>query len=219
MNIKGAIFDLDGTLLDTLESIAKSGNEMLQCFGYPAVATAQYGRFAGDGADMLVARALRYSGDASLSHLEEAKKRYREFFRTFYHYRVRPYEGIPALLEALDQQAVLLGVCTNKPHEHAVKLVQESFRENLFTHVFGQNEGFPQKPDPKALLRIIEKWNIRPEECVYLGDSDVDMQTGKGANCRTVGVLWGFREKEELLANGDDHVIAHPMDLIPLLKG
>ncbi len=217
--IKGAIFDLDGTLLNTLESIAKAGNEMLGSFGFSPAPMKQYGVFAGDGADVLVERALRYSGDTELSLLEEAKQRYREFFREFCSYRVTPYEGIVPLLEELTNNNIRLAICTNKPHENAVRLIKEYFGDNRFTAVLGQREGFPKKPDPTGIATILSQWGISPEECVYLGDSDVDMKTGNNAGCLTVGVLWGFRDKEELLANGADHVIANPMDLIPLLKG
>ncbi|MBO5409489.1 MAG: HAD family hydrolase [Clostridia bacterium] len=217
--IKGAIFDLDGTLLDTLESIAKSGNEMLCSFGLAPAPVKQYGVFAGNGADVLVERALCYSTDNKLSLLEDAKRRYREFFREFCSYRVKPYEGIVPLLEKLKEKNIRLAVCTNKPHENAVRLIQEYFGDNVFTAVLGQREGFPKKPDPKGIFTILSQWDISPDECVYLGDSDVDMKTGKNAGCLTVGVLWGFRDKEELQANGADHVIAHPMDLISLLKG
>ena len=219
MKIKGAVFDLDGTLLDTLESIAKSGNEMLQSLGYPKIDPKLYGIFAGDGASILVERALRYSGDTALCYLEEAKKRYRECFNRFCSYHVQPYNGMLPLLESLKQKNLRLGVYTNKPHENAEKLVRQYFGETFFPYVFGQREGSPQKPDPAGLLRMAQEWGISPRECVYLGDTNVDMKTGKGANCLTVGVLWGFREKEELLRNGADHVIAQPMDLIPLLKG
>ncbi|MBQ7792280.1 MAG: HAD hydrolase-like protein, partial [Clostridia bacterium] len=132
---KGVIFDLDGTLLDTLESIAKSGNEMLKSFGLAPAPVSQYGVFAGDGADVLVERALRYRGENALSHLEEAKVRYRAFFREFCAYKVQPYEGILELLSQLKKQNILLAVYTNKPHENAARLVQEYFGKNLFTHV------------------------------------------------------------------------------------
>lgn len=216
--IKGAIFDLDGTLLNTLESIAKSGNEMLRFFGFPPAPVSQYGVFAGDGADVLVERALYYSGDTALSHLEEAKKKYKEIFRQFCAYQVQPYEGILELLTALSQRDIKLAVFTNKPHENALKLMKEYFPNHPFTHIFGQCDAYPRKPDPTGMLQIIKDWGISPQECVYLGDSDVDMKTGKGANCYTVGVLWGFRTKEELLSHGADRVISNPMELLNCLE-
>lgn len=217
--IKGAIFDLDGTLLATLESIAKSGNAMLNHFGYPEVAVEQYGVFAGNGADKLVERALIYSGDTELVHLREAITVYREYFGQFCSYQVKPYEGIAQMLSELVAKKIRLGVVTNKPHQNAVRLMKEYFGNDPFTHVLGQQDGLPQKPDSTGIFTVLKDWGIAPSECVYLGDSDVDMQTGNNAGCLTVGVLWGFRDEKELRENGAHHVISHPMDLLPLLKG
>ena len=216
--IKGAIFDLDGTLLATLDSIAKSGNEMLKHFGFPPAPKEQYGVFAGDGADVLVERALNYSGDTSLSHSEEAKRKYREYFREFCDYNVKPYDGISELLDGLCKKNIKLAVFTNKPHENAVKLMKKHFPSYPFTHIFGQCDAYPKKPDPTGMLQILNDWGISPGECVYLGDSNVDMKTGKRANCLTVGALWGFRTKEELLANGADRVISRPLELLDCLE-
>ena len=215
--IKGAIFDLDGTLLATLESIAKSGNTMLKHFGYPPVPVKQYGVFAGNGADKLVERALIYSGDTKLTHLEEAIRVYRECFGKYCSYQVMPYDGIMAMLSELIIKKIRLGVVTNKPHVNAVRLMNEYFGDTPFTHVIGQQDGLPQKPDPAGILSVLKDWDMEPSECVYLGDSDVDMQTGNNAGCLTVGVLWGFREKAELLENGAHHTIEHPMELLELL--
>ena len=214
--IQGVIFDLDGTLLATLESIAKSGNEMLKHFSLPEAPVPKYGSFAGDGADVLVERALRYAGDTTLSHLEEAKKIYRACFREFCAYRVEPYAGILEMLDGLCEKGIKLAVFTNKPHENAVKLMKEYFPKHPFTHVLGQCDAYPRKPDPEGIFQITKEWGVTPEECFYVGDSDVDMKTGKRANCLTVGVLWGFRTKEELLSNGADHVISHPAELLQL---
>ena len=101
----------------------------------------------------------------------------------------------------------------------AVRLMKEYFGDTPFTHVIGQQDGLPQKPDPAGIFSVLSDWGIAPSECVYLGDSDVDMQTGNNAGCMTVGVLWGFRDKQELDENGAHHTISHPMELLPLLKG
>ena len=216
--IKGAIFDLDGTLLATLESIAKAGNTMLKHFGYPPVPVKQYGIFAGNGADKLVERALIYSGDTKLVHLEEAIRVYRECFGEYCSYQVKPYDGIVRMLDELVAKKIHLGVVTNKPHVNAVRLMKEYFGNYPFTHVIGQQQGLPQKPDPAGIFGVLSDWGIAPSECVYLGDSDVDMQTGNNAGCLTVGVLWGFRDKKELDENGAHHTIENPLELLDLLK-
>lgn len=217
--IKGAIFDLDGTLLATLESIAKAGNTMLEKLGYPPIAAKQYGVFAGNGADKLVERAIIYSGDINLTKRDEAIRVYREVFKEYCSYQVKPYDGILDMLGELTSKKIRLAVVTNKPHVNAVRLMKEYFGEYSFTHVIGQQEGFPQKPDPAGIFSVLSDWGIAPSDCVYLGDSDVDMQTGNNAGCMTVGVLWGFRDKAELDENGAHHTISHPMELLSLLKG
>ncbi|MBE7018458.1 MAG: HAD family hydrolase [Ruminococcaceae bacterium] len=216
--IKGAIFDLDGTLLATLESIAKAGNTMLKHFGYPPVPVKQYGIFAGNGADKLVERALIYSGDTKLVHLEEAIRVYREIFGEYCSYQVKPYDGIVKMLDELVAKKIHLGVVTNKPHVSATRLMKEYFGNYPFTHVIGQQTGLPQKPDPAGIFTLLSDWGIAPSECVYLGDSDVDMQTGNNAGCLTIGVLWGFRDKGELDENGAHHTIENPLELLDLLK-
>ena len=216
--IKGAIFDLDGTLLATLESIAKAGNTMLKHFGYPPVPVKQYGIFAGNGADKLVERALIYSGDTKLVHLEEAIRVYREIFGEYCSYQVKPYDGIVKMLDELVAKKIHLGVVTNKPHVSATRLMKEYFGNYPFTHVIGQQTGLPQKPDPAGIFTLLSDWGIAPSECVYLGGSDVDMQTGNNAGCLTIGVLWGFRDKGELDENGAHHTIENPLELLDLLK-
>ena len=216
--IKGAIFDLDGTLLATLESIAKAGNTMLEKLGYPPVPVKEYGVFAGNGADKLVERALLYSGDTRLTRLHEAIRVYRDIFKEVCNYQVKPYDGICELLKELTNQKIRLGVVTNKPHVNAVRLMKEYFGEFPFTHVIGQQTGLPQKPNPAGILSVLSDWEIEPSECVYLGDSDVDMQTGNHAGCLTVGVLWGFRDRKELEENGAHHTISYPLELLDLLK-
>lgn len=213
---KGVIFDLDGTLLDTLESIAKSGNEMLRHYGFLPAPVARYGIYAGDGADVLVERALREAGDVTLSFYEEARKLYRECFHRFCSYEVKPYEGILPMLSALLEHQIPLAVYTNKPHENAVRLVEEYFGANTFTHILGQSPDRPRKPDPAGIFEITKDWGVSPKDCLYLGDTDVDMQTGTAAGCVTVGVLWGFREEKELLDHGARLLAHHPLEILPM---
>ena len=122
------------------------------------------------------------------------------------------------MLNELVNKNIRLGVVTNKPHVNAVRLMEEYFGEYPFTKIIGQQEGFPQKPDPAGIFTVLSDWGISPSECVYLGDSDVDMQTGNNAGCLTVGVLWGFRDKKELAEHGAHHTIETPMDLLSLLN-
>lgn len=214
---KAVIFDLDGTILDTLDSIWKCGNMMLAELGFAPAPREQYGYFAGNGADKLVERALRYSGDDSLAHFDEGKRIYRLYFRQYCDYNVCPYDGMLSLLDELCGKGIRLAVCTNKPHEEAVRLVKKHFGDR-FSSVLGQRDDFPRKPDPKGIHVILNEWGMKADECIYIGDSDVDMFTGKAAGVFTIGALWGFRTREELASAGADALAEHPKEILLHLK-
>lgn len=231
--IRGVIFDLDGTLADTLESIAYCTNRALSDFGFAAIGTERFKRFVGDGARMQVARALRAAGDTEGAerlpcpdsdgfwtapvHLETVYDRYMRYFEKDCMYRVVPYAGILELLKKLRERGILTAVCSNKPHPNTQKVLADLFPGYAFDAVQGQEEGLPRKPAPDGVWRILEKLSLKREETLYVGDSGVDMDTGAAAGLRTVGVLWGFREKEELLAHRADALIAEPMQLLSLI--
>ncbi len=215
---KACIFDLDGTLTDTLESLTYSVNATLAELNLPEITSEQCKSFVGSGARFLIERALQASGDAELVHIEEAMSVYGRIFKTNCTYHVAPYEGIVDMLKALKEEGVKLAVLSNKPHLQTVDVVASFFEDGTFTHVQGQQEGIPRKPDPTAACMIAEKLGVNPDECVYIGDSDVDMQTGNAAGMETVGVTWGFRPKEMLIANGAKHTIDCPEELISIVK-
>lgn len=215
---KACIFDLDGTLTDTLESLTYSVNATLSELNLPAITSEQCKSFVGSGARYLIERALQASGDRNLVHIEEAMKIYGRIFKVNCTYKVAPYEGIVEMLQELKEAGVKLAVLSNKPHLQTVDVVAEFFDEDLFTHVQGQQEGVPRKPDPTAARMIAELMSVEPTECVYIGDSDVDMETGSAAGMETVGVTWGFRPKELLLEHGAKHIINHPKELISIVE-
>lgn len=215
---KACIFDLDGTLTDTLESLTYSVNATLVELNLPEITSEQCKSFVGSGARFLIERALQASGDAELVHIEEAMSVYGRIFKTNCTYHVAPYEGIVDMLKVLKEEGVKLAVLSNKPHPQTVDVVASFFEDGTFTHVQGQQEGVPRKPDPTAACMIAEKLGVNLGECVYIGDSDVDMQTGNAASMETVGVTWGFRPKEMLIANGAKHTIDRPEELISIVK-
>lgn len=215
---KACIFDLDGTLTDTLESLTYSVNATLSELNLPTITSEQCKSFVGSGARFLIERALQASGDQDLVHIEEAMKIYGRIFKVNCTYKVAPYEGIVDMLQELKKAGVKLAVLSNKPHLQTVDVVAEFFEEGLFTHVQGQQEGIPRKPDPTAARMIAELMGVEPEECVYIGDSDVDMETGNAANMETVGVTWGFRPKELLVEHGAKHIMNHPKELISIVE-
>ncbi len=226
---KAVIFDLDGTLADTLESIARCTNRAMGDFGLPPLETERFRRFVGDGARTQVTRALRAAGDpegGALSepdddgyltrpvHLEPVLQRYMEYFKTGCTYRVRPYDGMEALLALLRERGVRTAVLTNKPHPNAVDVVESVFGAGSVDVIQGQEPSFQKKPSPEGVYRVLEKLNVKADEALYVGDSCVDMDTGKNAALQTIGVLWGFRDAEELTAHGADALIGRPDELL-----
>ncbi|RHQ90290.1 HAD family hydrolase [Ruminococcus sp. AF21-42] len=213
--IKACIFDLDGTLADTLESMAYVANEIMQKYGLKTLPTDNFRYYSGEGADMLMQRALKDAGDKELIHYEEGRRLYREMFAADPMYKVVPYEGMPETLKELKKRGIRLAVCSNKPHPAAVKVIAQLYGDD-FDMVLGQSDAIRRKPAPDGPLMIAGKFGVRPEECMYVGDTSTDMKTGKAAGMFTVGALWGFRDREELNANGADLVAEHPTDLVKI---
>ena len=213
--IKACIFDLDGTLADTLESMAYVANEIMQKYGLKTLPTDNFRYYSGEGADMLMQRALKDAGDKELIHYEEGRRLYREMFAEDPMYKVVPYEGMPETLKELKKRGIRLSVCSNKPHPAAVKVIAQLYGDD-FDMVLGQSDAIRRKPAPDGPLMIAGKFGVRPEECMYVGDTSTDMKTGKAAGMFTVGALWGFRDREELNANGADLVAEYPTDLVKI---
>lgn len=215
--LKACIFDLDGTLANSLESIAHVANKMLAGFGYPPRPLEKFKYYCGEGADLLVRRCLLDSGDKELTHYDEGRRWYRDAFQKDPMYKVTHYPGMPETLQELKRSGVKLAVCTNKPHAAAVKVIQGMFGD-LFDVVQGQCPELKRKPDPESPLKIAAQLGVLPQECMYVGDTATDMQTGKNAGMYTVGALWGFRTREELEENHADVLAETPEDLLDLFE-
>ena len=214
---KAVIFDLDGTLADTIASITYCGNLALSRFGLSSFGEEDYKHFVGDGAAMLIRRALLAAGDERLEHFDEVYEAYLEIFAKDCMYQVKPYEGICALLEELKRLSVRIAVLSNKPHAQTLDVVERLFGPGTFDMVQGQMEGIPKKPSPKGALHIAAAFSAEPWECLYAGDTNTDMQTGNAAGMFTVGVLWGFRDEKELLDNHAMALLRHPLEMLPYL--
>lgn len=215
---KACIFDLDGTLTDTLESMTRSVNLTLEEMGLPVITLDQCREFVGSGARKLMERTLKTCGDEELVRIEEAMKIYGRVFAENCTYHVKPYDGIEEMLKELKEKGIYLAVLSNKPDGQARNVIHTFFGDELFEYVQGQKEEIPRKPDPAAVFAIMEKAGVSREECVYIGDSDVDMHTGKNAGVKTVGVSWGFRSKEVLQETGADVIIDHPKELTVIVN-
>lgn len=214
---KVCIFDLDGTLTDTLESLAYSVNATLRELGLGQITDEQCKAFVGNGARHLIERSIEVAGDPELARIDEAMEVYGRIFKVNCTYHVKPYPGVEQMLQRLKERGIKLAVLSNKPHVQTQDVVKTFFDEKLFDWIQGQKEGVPRKPDPEAAIFIANKLGVSSEECVYIGDSDVDMQTGNAAGMKTIGVTWGFRSKEVLVEHGAHCTIDHADELIAIV--
>ena len=212
--MKACIFDLDGTLTNTLESMTYSVNLTLKEMGLSQITKDQCRMFVGNGARVLIEESLKVSGDPKASRIEEGMKIYGRIFDQNCTYHVTPYEGIPEMLKALKDRGIHLAVLSNKPDRQTVKVLKEIFGDNIFDYAQGQKDGIRRKPAPDGVWYLMEQMQVSKEECLYIGDSEVDAATGKNAGLKTIGVLWGFRDRKTLETAGADHLIERPEELL-----
>ena len=212
--MKAFIFDLDGTLTNTLESMTYSVNLTLKEMGLSQITKDQCRMFVGNGARVLIEESLKVSGDPKASRIEEGMKIYGRIFDQNCTYHVTLYEGIPEMLKALKDRGIHLAVLSNKPDRQTVKVVKEIFGDNIFDYAQGQKDGIRRKPEPDGVWYLMEQMQVSKEECLYIGDSEVDAATGKNAGLKTIGVLWGFRDRKTLETAGADHLIERPEELL-----
>ena len=212
------IFDLDGTLLDTLTAISYTCNVTLEAFGYASIERERYKFLAGDGAGKLIERALLEQEGKDVSRYEEVLALYQENFAKDCMYQVKPYDGIPELLEFLKKEGIKITVLSNKPHLRAIDNIETVFGKGYFDHIQGEREDVKRKPDPSGVYQIMNQLGFEQKDCLYLGDTNTDMQTGKNAGLDTVGVTWGFRPEEELLAFHPAYIAHHPSDIQKIIE-
>ena len=217
MTIKAIIFDLDGTLLDTLEDIACAANRVLEAQGFPIHDMDAYRCFVGDGIQILMERVLP-EDQRHDEMISTCIRLFREAYGQTWDKRTSPYEGVPDMLDALISQGLKLAVLSNKPDDFTKKCVASFLSSWPFEFVTGYHNGIPRKPDPGGALKIAAHLDILPEQILYLGDTDIDMKTATSAGMFPVGALWGFRSAEELKNNGAKEVIKHPSDLQAVIR-
>lgn len=212
MKFKAVIFDLDGTLLNTLDDIALSANAVLKKYGFKEHPVDAYRYFVGEGMDVMVARAFSAEG---LSEHDQAKilDLVKEEYASRWKNNTIPYRGIVKLLDYLESIHVAMAIFSNKPHQFAVETVETYLSEWDFVDVLGINDGIPKKPNPEGALKIVKKMSFKPEQVVYLGDTHTDMQTAINGGFFPAGALWGFRNAEELQDAGARFLANEPEDL------
>lgn len=213
-DIRAVLFDLDGTLADTLADLANATNWALEQVGCPTHPIDSYRYKVGDGARELCARALPADKQALADDvLRLMRQRYDEHCFDL----TRLYPGIADLVSALAQRRLQLAVLSNKPDEFTKRVIAHYFQPSPFVIVRGQLQNVPLKPDPTAAVQIAQELGIPPARWLYLGDTNTDMRTARGAAMHPVGVLWGFRDRDELLTSGAAHIVAKPGDVLDLL--
>ena len=210
---RAVLFDLDGTLTNTLADISSAMNWALEKNGLPPHPEDAYRYLVGNGAVVLAQRAVRERQELARRVLED----YQHQYETHSLVRTRPYPGIPELLQALENLGLPLCVLSNKPDADTRNVVSHFFPDVRFALVRGQLPDVPVKPDPGAALAIARAIGVAPGDFCYLGDTSVDMTCAHRAGMHPLGVLWGFRGREELLESGAEALLSHPLDLLPLL--
>ena len=214
--IKACLFDLDGTLLNTLTTIAYYANYALRENGIETAHTEEYKLFVGNGAKKLVERMLKSKNAYSEEMFNKVYKCYMESYDANPTYLTEPYDGIGDMLVALKKRGIMVGVISNKPDYAAKSVCRQKFPSELIDAVQGQIEGLPIKPDVSGPMQVLERLGAMPDETIYIGDSGVDMQTGRNLKSFTVGVSWGFRSVEELMENGADRIVSAPHEIIDI---
>lgn len=207
-----AVFDLDGTLVNTLADLANCMNRALLDCGFAPHEQERYKIFVGNGVTRLVSRALPESARDEKT-VSETAARFNDYYRAGYLERSLPYEGVPQAIRCLASFGVSLGVYSNKPHEFTQSMVSALF-DVTFALVLGAREGYEKKPSPEPIFEIMRKAGVTPADTIYFGDSGVDMQTGKNAGVMSIGCTWGFRSESELLEHGANAIIRSPGEIV-----
>lgn len=207
---KAAIFDMDGTLVDTLADLQDSVNEMLAHYNLPLRTLDEVRRFVGNGARKLMLRSL----PEGCNFIDEALKFYNDCYARNCLKKVKPYDGIMEFLAALEAKKIPLAICTNKQHFAAVAIAEKILAPIKFSYVSGDEPNSPRKPDPTRALAAAEKFSVAPEDVAYFGDTAVDMETAKNAGFLAVGVTWGFRPRSELVDSGAKIIVDHPQEIL-----
>jgi phosphoglycolate phosphatase len=215
-NYQAVLFDLDGTLLDTLSDIAGALNRALEKNGFSGRSIVDCRAFIGDGARTLISRALPEDA-ATDKTIDQCLSDFRQDYARNWHLTTRPYPQVPKLLHQLSGLGVRFSILSNKPHEFTVKCVERFLPDWPFEVVFGQREKVPLKPDPSAALEISRRMNVRPAACLFVGDSPVDMKTGVNAGMDAVGVSWGFTDRERLSENHGGAIVSRPLEILDLI--
>lgn len=212
--IKTIIFDLDGTLLNTLEDLMISTNYALLEFGFPTHSLEDIRKFVGNGVKKLIERAVPL--DCSQDVTEKCLDVFKEHYSKNMYNHTKPYDSILEILEELHNKGLKIGVVSNK-FDSAVKELCQKYFLNLVDIAIGQSDDVPKKPAPNGVFKAMKELSAEPSSTIYVGDSEVDVQTAKNSNLPCIGVLWGFRDRKDLA--GADYIIDNPCDILKIVEG
>jgi phosphoglycolate phosphatase len=214
MHKRAVIFDLDGTLIHSLDDLAAAANHAVSPWGVGPHSPTDYRMMIGDGAEMLIRRAL---GDAALEQLPAALERFQKYYADHMTVHTHLYEGVEAMLDSLVKRANPIAILSNKPHLATERVVAELLGAWSWAAVAGQRTGIPIKPDPTAAIQMAEQMARPPADCWFVGDSANDILTGRAAGMVSVGVTWGMRGRDELTDAGAEYLIDEPGELLNVM--
>jgi phosphoglycolate phosphatase len=212
MRFKAIIFDLDGTLLNTLDDIADSANAVLRARGYPEYPVEKYKIFVGDGVRVLMQRALP-DGSRSPGLVDDCLREFRAEYSRRWSVKTRPYDGVRRMLDAVRERPVKAAILSNKPDDFTRMCVEKLLPDCPFDAVVGNRPGIPYKPDPAAALDLAVRLGVAPRDTLFVGDSGIDVLTAVNAGMYPCGVLWGFRTREELTSSGARKLFERPREI------
>ena len=215
MKKKAIIFDLDGTLVDSIQDIAIAMNQVLNKLGFEKHPEDDYQNFVGDGALMLVQNAM--PTNTTENSIKEALSLFKKIYGDGIHQHSKVYNGIYAMLDIICKSDFIITVLSNKPHKFTLEFIKYFFKDYPFIQIHGQKQDIPKKPDPIGALNIAKALNLDPKEIIFVGDTPTDIKTAKSANMQSIGVSWGYRSVEELVSADADYIAKNPQHLGELL--
>lgn len=216
--IKAVLFDLDGTLVNTLGDLALSVNHILESHGHPTHKEDKYKLFAGNGNEVMMRRALPEEKRNDREYVLSLRSEFYDYYKEHCADVSYLYDGIKELLETLKENGILIAIVTNKAQVMTDVLVPKLMDKNIFSAIIGQRDGIPTKPEPHMPFLAMSEMDVNPDECLFVGDSNTDIQTGLNCGNTPVGVLWGFRDREELESSGARYIVSTPSEIFDIIK-
>lgn len=215
--IKLCAFDLDGTVADTLTSICYFANKSLAKYGFRSIEKEKYRYFVGEGADVLVRRMIDEVGGSNTDFIN-VKNEYINTYNSNTTYLTEAYKGVEEMLYTLKSLGIICVIISNKPQIQAENVINKIFEKGLIEEVSGGKEGMPLKPDPTAFNEMLRKYNVSKNEALFIGDTKTDMLTAKNSGVKSIGVLWGFRDKEELKFHNASYIVSDPKEIVDIVE-